>query len=97
MIKEVTVSLAITPDRVDTRDTRAQLHRVIGQLGGLERMLDDGRPCAEVLVQIQAARGGLNAVSKSLVSAEIRACVDAMDADEAARTMRALDALLAQP
>lgn len=90
------MSPTTSTEPIDTHAARSQLHRVIGQLGGLERMLDDGRPCDEILVQIQAARGGLNAVSKALVSAEIQACIAPMNDDEAARTIRALDALLAQ-
>ena len=80
----------------DTSAVRAQLHRVAGQLAGIERMLDDDRPCAEVLVQVQAARGGLGAVAKALVAAEARKCTGDLSTEDAERVTRAIDAVLAQ-
>ena len=42
------------PDNV-IEDIRRRLHRVSGQLAGIERMLDDGRECKDGVTQISAA------------------------------------------
>ena len=40
-------------------DIRKRLHRVSGQLAGIERMLDEGRECKDVVTQISAATKAL--------------------------------------
>ena len=51
-----------------------QIHRAKGQVEGIERMIVDGRYCVEIITQITAARASLLVVSKSLLSAHLRAC-----------------------
>ena len=46
------------PDEV-IEDVRKRLHRVSGQLAGIERMLDDSRECKDVITQISAATKAL--------------------------------------
>ena len=36
-------------------DVRKRLHRVVGQVQGVERMLDEGRECRDVVTQLSAA------------------------------------------
>ena len=51
-----------------------QLRRARGQVDGIERMLQDDRACAEIIVQIIAARASLQVVANSLLEAHLRAC-----------------------
>ena len=46
------------PDEV-TNEVRTRLHRVAGQVEGVERMLAEGRECREVLAQLSAATKAL--------------------------------------
>jgi DNA-binding FrmR family transcriptional regulator len=62
------------PDEV-IDDVRKRLHRVAGQLAGIERMLDDGRECRDVVTQLTAATKALEQSSFRLVAAGLRFCL----------------------
>lgn len=51
-----------------------RLRRVEGQVGGLVRMLESGRDCADVVTQIAAASRALDRVGFLLVATELRKC-----------------------
>jgi DNA-binding FrmR family transcriptional regulator len=71
------------PDNV-IEDIRRRLHRVSGQLDGIERMLDDGRECKDVVTQISAATRALEQAGFKLVAAGLTYCVSHPDEAEAA-------------
>lgn len=62
------------PDEV-TADVRRRLHRVAGQLSGIERMLDEGRDCKEVVAQISAATKALEQAGFRLVAEGLAYCM----------------------
>lgn len=62
------------PDEV-IDDVRNRLHRVAGQLAGIERMLDSGRECKDVVTQISAATKALEQAGFKLVSAGLTYCL----------------------
>jgi DNA-binding FrmR family transcriptional regulator len=64
-------------------DVRKRLHRVSGQLAGIERMLDDGRECRDVVTQISAATKALEQAGFKLVAAGLTYCVAHPDEAEA--------------
>jgi DNA-binding FrmR family transcriptional regulator len=65
--------MQLPDDVVD--DVRKRLHRVAGQLEGIERMLDDGRECRDVVTQISAATKALERAGFRLVAAGLTYCV----------------------
>jgi DNA-binding FrmR family transcriptional regulator len=65
-------------------DIRRRLHRVSGQLAGIERMLDDGRECKDVVTQISAANRALEQAGFKLVAAGLTYCITHPDEAEAA-------------
>ena len=54
-----------------------QLRRAKGQVEGIERMIQDDRYVADVIVQITAARASLLSVAKSLLAEHLRSCHEA--------------------
>lgn len=48
--------------------TIARLHRLQGQLGGVETMMAKHTPTSKVLQQIEAVRGSLKALEKELIA-----------------------------
>ena len=56
------------PDEV-TAEVRNRLRRVAGQVQGVERMLDEGRDCKEIVAQISAATKALEQAGFRLVAA----------------------------
>jgi len=51
------------------------LRRVHGQVGGLIRMVEDDRYCADIVMQVAAVRQSLLSVSRNLLSNHLRHCV----------------------
>jgi DNA-binding FrmR family transcriptional regulator len=56
-------------------DVRRRLHRVAGQVNAVERMLDEGRECRDVVTQISAATKALEQAGFRLVAAGLTYCV----------------------
>ena len=59
-----------TKDQLLTR-----LRRIEGQVGGIERMIEDDRYCIDVLTQIAAAQAALDKVALGLLDDHARHCV----------------------
>ena len=79
--------MQLPDDVVD--DVRTRLHRVAGQLAGIERMLDGGRECKDVVTQISAATKALEQAGFKLVAAGLTYCLT--NPEEAEATGYALD------
>ncbi len=57
-------------------DVRKRLRRVAGQVQGVERMLDEGRECREVVTQLSAASKALEQAGFRLIAAGLTYCVE---------------------
>lgn len=81
-----------------TRAVVNRLSRAIGHLEAVRRMAEDGRDCAELLVQLAAVRSALNATSRLILKDHITHCiVDAVehgDEQTIAELERAIDRLI---
>jgi CsoR family transcriptional regulator, copper-sensing transcriptional repressor len=71
-----------------------RLRKIEGQVKGIERMLDEGRSCDEVLMQLMAVRSALDGVASHLVLDHVEECVKTLPCAEATdsvgRTVRSL-------
>lgn len=69
----------------NTKAVLNRLSRAIGHLESVRAMVEDGRDCSEVLVQIAAVRSAINNIGKVILEDHIRHCiVDAVeDGDDA--------------
>lgn len=56
-------------------DLRLRLKKVSGQINGIDKMLDEGRYCVDVLQQILAARAALNKVALMILESHAKSCV----------------------
>jgi len=52
-----------------------RLRRIEGQVGGIERMVEDDRYCIDVLTQISAVQAALDKVALGLMDDHARHCV----------------------
>ncbi len=60
-----------------------RLSRAIGHLESVRRMVEDGRDCSEVLIQLAAVRSALSSVSRIILKDHIEHCVvDAVEAHD---------------
>jgi len=64
-----------------------RLHRIEGQVRGIERMVEDDRYCIDILTQISAVSTALESVALRILDAHVNHCVAgalaAGDADDA--------------
>ena len=57
-----------------------RLSRAIGHLESIRRMVEDGRDCSEVLIQLSAVRAAINNTGKVILHDHIQHClVDAVE------------------
>ena len=54
-----------------------RLHRIEGQVRGIEKMLDEDRYCIDILTQISAVNTALEAVALRILDEHVRHCVAA--------------------
>ncbi|MCU0567223.1 MAG: metal-sensitive transcriptional regulator [Oculatellaceae cyanobacterium Prado106] len=52
-----------------------RLSRIEGHIRGIKTMVQESRPCPEVLVQIAAVRGALDRVSRMILDEHLTECV----------------------
>ncbi|MCD9623255.1 metal-sensitive transcriptional regulator [Rhabdothermincola salaria] len=64
-------------------DVRTRLRRVAGQVQGVERMLEEGRECRDVVTQLSAATRALEQAGFRLVAAGLTYCVTEPEKAEA--------------
>lgn len=53
-----------------------RLSRAIGHLESVKRMVENGRDCTEVLVQLAAVRSALNSTAKVILKDHLEHCID---------------------
>ena len=53
----------------------SRVKRIAGQVAGIERMLEDGRYCVDILNQIAAVRSALDALGIELLTRHLEMCV----------------------
>lgn len=70
-------------DRV-VDDVLARLRRVEGQVGGIIRMVESGRECRDVVLQISAASRALDQAGFKILACGLRACARDQEAAERA-------------
>jgi DNA-binding FrmR family transcriptional regulator len=56
-------------------DVLKRLRRIEGQLGGIARMVEEGRDCEEVVTQLAAASKALDRAGFKIVASGMRQCV----------------------
>ena len=52
-----------------------RLRRIEGQVRGLEKMIDEGRYCVDILTQIEATKAALARVQDQILESHINHCV----------------------
>lgn len=65
------------PDPAVQRRAVARLRRIEGQVRGLQRMVDEGRYCADILMQIASVQEALRSVGRQLMRNHLKHCATA--------------------
>jgi len=56
-------------------DVRKRLRRAQGQVGGLIQMIDDGRECRDVIIQLAAVSRALDRAGFRLIASGLEQCL----------------------
>ena len=59
-----------------------RLARAIGHLESVKRMVEEGRDCTEVLIQLAAVRSALNNTAKIIIKDHIEHCIAGAEGGE---------------
>jgi DNA-binding FrmR family transcriptional regulator len=81
----------------DKEALKKRLHRIEGQVRGIERMVDEDRYCIDILTQIAAVRTALESLGLEVLEDHVNHCVhDALTAgDERVATTKSKELLAA--
>lgn len=71
------------PQRPDEQQVKDRLRRVEGQVRGIYRMIDEGRPCVDVITQVVAARTALDRIAEAVITSHVEECLANMDPADA--------------
>ncbi len=81
-----------------TKAVLNRMSRAIGHMSAVKKMIEDGRDCSEILIQLSAVRAEITNVSKVILKDHIDHCiVDAVkenDSNAIASLKGAIDKLL---
>jgi len=61
------------------KDATRRINRIAGQVGGIQKMIDEDRYCVDVLTQIAAARSALDQLGVQLLTGHLESCVLSAD------------------
>lgn len=68
-----------------------RLNKLIGQMNGIKKMIEDGVSCEDVMTQLNAVNGGLHKLSYLMLDAHVRHCVrEGMEKGDADETIESL-------
>ena len=62
-------------DEQDVRKLKNRLHRMMGQLSGIEKMIDETRYCGDIFIQVGALESALQSFGYTLLDKHLHSCV----------------------
>lgn len=66
-----------------TADVEARLAKIEGHVRAVHRMVAEGKPCPDILVQLAAVRGALDRVGRIVLEDHMESCLlDVADGDQ---------------
>ena len=69
-------------DHKQTKAVVNRLARAIGHLESVKHMVEEGRDCTEVLVQLAAVRSALNSTAKIILKDHIEHCIAGVESGD---------------
>ena len=69
---------------------KVRIRKIVGQLNGVERMLDESRDCPEILTQLVSARKAIKSLSETLIDRHLHYCIEGAQQAEGKKKLREL-------
>lgn len=73
-----------------------RLRRLEGQVRGVQRMIEQGRDCADIVRQLAAVKAAAQRVAMHLIAANMEACIQRVDGIERQRRLGQLARIMGQ-
>jgi DNA-binding FrmR family transcriptional regulator len=82
----------ILQDQAQVATITKRLKRAHGQMGAVVRMLEEGRSCEEVVMQMAAVGKAINTAAFTLISASLKECIadSTIDSDQITEKLQKL-------
>ena len=78
----------------DTKRIVNRIARAAGHLNAIGQMVEEGRDCADVLIQLAAVRSAVNSIGKLIISDHMEHCIaDALEHGDTDAIRRFSDAM----
>jgi CsoR family transcriptional regulator, copper-sensing transcriptional repressor len=74
----------------EKKEVLLRLKRVEGQIRGIQRMIEQGVPCPEIMTQVAAATAAMKRVGIAIVRAYMEECLNRTKQEPAAKREEAL-------
>jgi DNA-binding FrmR family transcriptional regulator len=72
-----------------------RLRRIEGQVQGIQRMVEEDKPCVDILLQVTAVQGAVEQVQRLLLGQHLESCVaEAVRAGSSRDRQRKMEELL---
>jgi CsoR family transcriptional regulator, copper-sensing transcriptional repressor len=75
-------------------EMKTRLHRLEGQVRGVQTMLDDERDCREIIQQLSSIRSAVQSASAYFLREYTSGCVDHLDPADPQTNRRVMDELI---
>ena len=74
---------------MDADNLHRRLKKIIGQLGAIDKMVDQDVPCEDILAQINAAKSALHKAGQVVLEGHLQHCVrDGIEHGDAEKTIQ---------
>jgi DNA-binding FrmR family transcriptional regulator len=80
-------------DQVATGDVIKRLRRAEGQIRGVIGMLEDGRDCAEIVMQLAAVSRALDRAGFKIIASGLQQCMTASDGEDQSANLERMEKL----
>lgn len=61
---------------------KSRVNRIIGQMNGINKMIDEDKYCADILIQLSAIDKSIKSLSNIMLSTHMKHCVKNANSDE---------------
>jgi DNA-binding FrmR family transcriptional regulator len=61
--------------KIKKEDNINRLSKILGQISGIKRMIEDDRDCPDILIQISSARAGLARLALLITEDHLEHCI----------------------
>ena len=63
----------------------SKINRISGQVGGVKKMIEEGKYCVEILTQLKAVRSAIKALEAEILEIHLEECVASLVSGSAAQ------------